>query len=197
MDDHNTYIHSVIDKALHVSEHQLRGLQAPDFLVPEEMLDTSRKSPFDGIVFWKAIPADISEELFERYERLIGFKLPGVYKRFLSYKYFIDLNLGSEVEFFRHTPSFYNEYFENLSEGEVRETLYEGLIPFARNTDQGYFCFDTSNAHSDTEYKVVTFDSEYGKQEYGRVAGVFTFLDFIKEVEVNFERWKHEKNSSG
>jgi hypothetical protein len=192
MTEHSKYIQSVIDKALDFQNNYLNGLQAPDVWVPEEMIDKTKQSPYKGIVFWQPIPAHISEERLYEYEKKLGYPLPDTYKDFLSYKYFIELNFGHEADFFHHTPSFVEQYFENFSEVELEETLYRGLIPFANETDRGFFCFDTNNAAKGNEYNIVIYDPEWGEQEYGQ----YSFIDFIKELEIRLEQWKQRKVTS-
>src|SRR5687768_8040122 len=161
MTHHAKYIQSVIDKAFEFSNNYLRGLQGPDIWVPKEMIDPSKHSTHEGIVFWKPVPADISEESFNAYQNKIGFPLPETYKDFLSYKYFIELNFGHEVDFFHHTRSWMEDYYNEILDMGLEESLYVGLIPFARETDRGYFCFDTNETHQGNEYKIVDYSGEF------------------------------------
>src|SRR4030095_6441262 len=100
------------------------------------MLEKTKKPNQDDIVFWKPILANISRQELEKFEERLGFSLPETYKDFLAYKFFIELNFGHEAEFFRHTPTFMDDYFGNLGARVIKETLNNGLIPFAKETDR-------------------------------------------------------------
>jgi hypothetical protein len=196
MTAYKQYIQSVIDKSINFSNEHLSGLQFPDYLVPADMIDSSKPRIDNEIIFWKAIPANISNEQFTAFENKIGHRLPETYKEFLSYKYFIELNFGHEAEFFSHTSSWIDDYFENISEADIDETLQNGLIPFARETDRGYFCFDTNSKSSDNEYKIVVYSDEYGPDEYPSIKGQYTFIDLLKEMEERLDKWKQDKISN-
>src|SRR5688500_17993108 len=126
MTKHATYINTIIDKALEFSDEYLCGLQAPDVWVPQEMVDKTRNSGYNGIVYWKPLPANISDNEFQAFSSKIGYRLPETYKSFLSYKYFIELNFGHEAEIFPHTPRFIEDYFTNLCDTDKKGTLQEG-----------------------------------------------------------------------
>lgn len=197
MTHHAKYIQSVIDKAFEFSNNYLRGLQVLDIWVPKEMIDPSKHSTHEGIGFWKPIPADVIEEDFRSYEKKIGFSLPETYKDFLSYKYFIELNFGHEAEFFRHTKTWVENHYKEIQRIGLGESLDVGLIPFARETDRGYFCFDTNEAHEGNEYKIVYYCREFGASPYPSIRkGQFTFIDLIKEMEERLDQWQLAKQTS-
>ncbi|THU38205.1 SMI1/KNR4 family protein [Niastella caeni] len=196
MTPHQQYIQSVIDKSLTSHSEFSAAFQFPIYLIPKEMIDLSKPPVNDEIVYWKAIPANISDEEFVAFESTIGYPLPETYKAFLSYKYFIELNFGHEACFFRHTASWSQDYYENISGIIKEETFDVGYFPFATNTDIGYFCFDTKNAAPDNEYRVVTYDREYGIEAYPSTVGQFTFIDFINELEATLYEWEQRKNNS-
>jgi SMI1/KNR4 family protein SUKH-1 len=196
MTEHSIYIQSIIDKALDFQNKYLNGLQAPDVWVPEEMIDKTKQSPYKGIIFWKPIPAHISEERLHEYEKKIGFPLPDTYKDFLSYKYFIELSFKHEAEFFRHTYTFVEDYYEHFSNFQLDETLHKGLIPFARETDRGCFCFDVNNVAKGNEYKIVEIIWGYDAQEYPSLTGQFTFIELMKKFDRRLEEWEQWKITS-
>lgn len=194
--DHALYIRSVIDKALLFSDENF-GLQYPFYSIPENMIDRSKDSPYPDIVFWKALPANISTERINEYERKIGFPLPNTYKDFLSHKYFIEINFGHEAEFFSHTTSWVENFYDEILRIGLEETLKMGLIPFARETDRGYFCFDTNEVHEGSEYKLVDYYREFGASPYPSIRhGQFTFIDLVRELDERLEQWKLAKQTS-
>lgn len=185
MTQHASYIKSVVDKVLTPSQSEF-AFQAPDVLVPEYMLDQTRSSPFEGIVYWKPVPTDITEATFQAFETSLGYELPETYKQFLSYRYFIELNFKHDAIFFRHTASWTKDYFDTLSQTEFSETVGSGYIPFANINDQGYFCFDASWQVPDNEYPIVQYDQAFGISEY--ISGCcknVTFLEFMKELDAS------------
>lgn len=196
MTPHARYIHHVIDKCIGFSNHYLHGLQEPATLVPHYMIDNDRSSGHDDIVFWKPVPADISTAHFAEYENRIGVELPGTYKEFLAYKYFIDLNFGHNASFFRHTASWIEDFNNLFIEKGLQELLERGFIPFALNTDQGYFCFDTNKVDADKEYKIITCDKSFDEQEYPSINEQFAFIDLIKELEQSLDDWKQSKRNA-
>jgi len=187
------YIKSVIDKALQFSEIHLMGLQQPIYFVPNEMIDKSKTSQYPEIVFWKPILANIEIEQFDEYERRIGFTLPEAYKIFLSYKYFVDLNFGHSLRFFRHTYEWQNDYYQNILWLDVNETLKKGLIPFAFNNDRGCFCFDTNAPNDNFDYKIVDYNPEFNESECPSIVNQYTFIDLVAELENSLEKWKKRK----
>ena len=189
---YSDYIRRVIDKSVDFSNEYLRGLQLPGELVPENMIDYNKKSPFEDIVFWEPVPANITKERFAEFENKIGFPLPETYKDFLSYKYFIELNFGHAAEFFRHTNTWIEDYYNIISDFG-KDCLDKGFIPFARDTDQGYFCFDTKNIEFDNEYRIVTYEKYSEEQVYPSIKGQFTFIDLVRELEQSLDDWKRRK----
>ena len=187
MTKHSSYIHSVIDKVLDFN-NSIAGLQEPIYIVPNEMI-REKHPKYDEIVFWKPTPANISQANFLAYENKIGFTLPDTYKDFLSYKYFISLNFGHEAIFFRHTSSWAEDYYEIIENYGFENILERGLIPFANDTDQGLFCFDTNNVLFDNEYRIVTYDKNFEEQCYGQ----FTFIELIEELEQRLDEWKQRR----
>jgi hypothetical protein len=197
MPSHQQYIQSVIDKSLNFRSEFPMAFQFPIYLIPEEMIDHSKPPVNDEIVFWKAIPAKISNEEFIEFENIIGYRLPETYKAFLSYKYLIEISFGDhEAIFFRHTSSWAEDYFKNIS-GIIKEETYDvGFFPFASKADTGYFCFDTKNAAHDNEYRIVIYDHEWGTEEYPSTVGQYTFIDFVKELEASLDERKQRGMNS-
>jgi hypothetical protein len=194
MTEYDDYIKRIIDKSIDFSNQYLRGLQLPDDLVPEYMIDYNKKSPYEGIVFWKSVPANITKEQFAEFENKIGFPLPETYKNFLSYKYYIELNFGHAAEFFPHTNTWKEDY-NNVISDFGQDCLDRGLIPFARDTDQGYFCFDTKNVEFGNEYRILTCDRYFEEQVYPSIKGQFTFIGLIRELEQSLDDWKRRKEN--
>jgi hypothetical protein len=182
------YIESVIDKAIDFSAKRFR-LQAPEIWVPDYMVDKTRNSSSEGIVFWKPCSAKNVELDFPVFEQSIGYQLPGTYKAFLSYLYFIELNFAHDVDFFRHTTSWMNDYFEQHTEGIIEDTIECGYIPFARENDQGYFCFDTTRLQANCDYPIVKYDSSFGIMEYPSIGAKITFLELMRELDKSLEQW--------
>ena len=186
------YIKEVIDKSLRFSGEILLGLQEPKYFVPDYMIDHSKTSPYDEIVYWKPVAVGSNDKQIQDYEKNIGFQLPVTYKSFLSYKYFISLNFGHNAQFFRHTSTWVDDYTNIIYPAWV-DILHEGLIPFAKDMDSGFFCFDTTKIFEGKEYYIVTYDREYGKQEYPSKVNQFTFIDLVHELEKKLDDWKAEK----
>ncbi|MBS1755631.1 MAG: SMI1/KNR4 family protein [Bacteroidetes bacterium] len=196
MTPHANYIQTVIDKALNFSNSHLLGLQEPVYFVPQNMIDITKSSSEKDIVFWKPIKADIPEKRFKEYENKIGYSLPDTYKDFLSYKYFVSLNFGHEAIFFQHTESWVEDYYDNILKAGIEDTLGEGFIPFARDTDRGYFCFDTKVAETDNEYKIVIYSPEFGTTKYQSIKRQFTFIDFVHDLETRLDKWAQVTKAS-
>ena len=68
-----------------------------------------------------------------------------------------------------------------------------GLIPFARKTDRGWFCFDAGEPCEMNEYKIVEYDREWGASRYISHRKQFDFMELIIELEDCLERWKLAK----
>ena len=89
-------------------------------------------------------------------------------------------------------PNTWVEDYYNTISDFGKDCLDKGFIPFARDTDQGYFCFDTSNIEFGNEYRIVTYD-RYSDDP--SIKGGFTFIDLVRELEQSLDDWKQRKEN--
>jgi hypothetical protein len=116
------YIETFVNKAIDFSAKRFR-LQAPEIWVPDYMVDKTRNSSNEGIVFWKPYSAKNAKLDFPVFEQSIRYQPLETYKTFLSHLYFIELNFEHDVDFFRHTSSWMKDYFEQLTKGVIEHTI--------------------------------------------------------------------------
>ena len=181
-----------IDKSLEFSRKSLRGLIHTVYTVPDYMVDNSMTAPAPDWCHWKPIKVDIESLEIKKYETLVQVKLPDSYIAFLSYKYFIELNFGHDVEFFMHTKDWINHNVDLIKRWGNDTTIEKGLLPFAKMSDWGLVCFDTKEKHLDNEYNIIYIDHEdkYTPQYFK--AGRYSFLTLIDEMTKTLEDWMSE-----
>ena len=150
-----TVITSAVDNSLDFVGNHLRGLVHGVYTVPDYMVDDTKQTETSDWCYWKPLMAEVSEADFTGYEKLTGINLPASYKAFLGCKYFIELNFGHEVNFFRHTKSWVSNNLENINQWGTEVTTEKGLLPFADYSDWGLICFDVNRAYEDNEYDIV------------------------------------------
>lgn len=190
-------ITSAVDDSLDFVGNFLNGLIHSVYSVPEYMVDNSKSTNTSDWCYWKPLNSNLTFEDFERYEKQCGIKLPTSYKEFLSYKFFIDLNFGHEVIFFKHTKSWLNDNLEFINQWGKEFTIERGLLPFAEYSDWGLVCFDSNKLYSKNEYDIVYIDHEnmdtFEQYKHGR----FGFLDLISEMHQRLRDWKVKKINGG
>lgn len=133
--------------------------------MPTEMIESSVGQKSDWIP-WKAVPSKVTDEEIRELENQIEHKYPKLYKDFLKYKHFYELENVGEITFFKHCV---RDWKSNLTEHyfdywEPRELIKKGFISFADYSDWTVVCFDT-NRMIDNDCPIVMFDNEtlYGE----------------------------------
>jgi hypothetical protein len=185
-------IFSAIDNSLDFVGNHLNGLLHTVYSLPDYMIDDTKQPSTKDWRYWKPLNAIIPEADFSTYETQTGIKLPASYKTFLGYKFFMDLNFGHEVVFFKHTKNWLNDNLEKINMWRAEFTIEKGLLPFADFSDWGLLCFDANKSFEDNEYNIVYIDHEDidNPKEYKH--GRFAFLDLIKEMNGTLNEWKQE-----
>ncbi len=132
----------------------------PNLNMPNEMIDKSVNQKDDWIP-WKAIPSIVTDKDLTELEDKIGLKYPKIYKDFLKYKHFYELENIEEITFFKHCiRDWKNDLLEQYFEyWEPDELIKKGFIPFADYSDWGIVCFD-SNRMKNNDCPIVRFDHE-------------------------------------
>jgi len=197
MNEDLTVITSAIDNSLDFVGNHLNGLIHTVYTVPDYMVDHTKHTNTSDWCHWKPLKAEISEADFENYEKQTGIKLPASYKTFLGYKFFIDLNFGHEVIFFKHTKNWINENLESINQWGTEFTTDKGLLPFADYSDWGLICFDANIPYEENEYNICYIDHEDMDTPKEYVHGRFAFIDLIKEMNRSLEEWKQGKLNGG
>lgn len=197
MNEDFSEITSAIDDSLDFVGNHLIGLVSTIYNVPDYMVDHTKQTNTRDWCHWKPLKADISNSEIESYEKNTGFKLPDSYKAFLDYKFFIDLNFGHEVIFFKHTKSWIGDNLDLISQWGEEFTTEKGLLPFADYSDWGLVCFDANGSFDHNEYSIVYLDHEDLDTPKEYVHGRFTFVDLIKEMNQRLKEWKQEKLNGG
>ena len=147
-------------------DKSLQNLKVADLMflphsnMPKEMVDLNVNQKEDWIP-WKPILSKVSEKDILEIESKIGIKYPKIYKDFLKYKHFYDLENVAEITFFKHcVRDWKNDLLEQYFESwEPDELIKKGFIPFADYSDWGIVCFDT-NRMKNNDCPIVMFDHE-------------------------------------
>ncbi|WP_299611358.1 SMI1/KNR4 family protein, partial [uncultured Aquimarina sp.] len=152
-------IYEYVDKSLSSLKNE-NWMFIPHSNMPPEMIDNDVKQKSDRIP-WKAISSKVTDEDILELENQIGHKYPELYKDFLKYKHFYELENIAEIRFFKHCvrdwKTTLTEYYFNYWEPE--ELIKKGFIPFADYSDWGIVCFDT-NRMNNKDCPIVMFDHE-------------------------------------
>ena len=132
----------------------------PHSNMPTEMIDDSMVQETDWIP-WRGIPSKVSDRDIIELENQIELKYPNLYKEFLKYKHFYELENVAHIAFFQHCA---RDWKNNLIEHyfnywEPEELIKKGFIPFANYSDWGIVCFD-SNRMNNSDCPIVMFDHE-------------------------------------
>lgn len=152
-------VYEFVDKSLtSLKEADLMFL--PDSDMPKEMIDSSVNKKEDWIP-WKGIKSIVNDKDILELENKIELKYPELYKDFLKYKHFYELENIEEISFYRHCIRDWKKdllevYFEYW---EPEVIIKKGFIPFANYSDWGIVCFDT-NRMNNSESPIVMFDHE-------------------------------------
>lgn len=197
MNEDLSLITSTIDDSLNYVGNNLNGLISTIYNVPDYMVDPTKQTNTNDWCHWKPLKADVSNSDIESYEKNTGIKLPASYRTFLGYKFFIDLNFGHEVTFFKHTKSWISDNLELINQWGIEFTTERGLLPFADYSDWGLVCFDANGSFDDNEYNIVYLDHEDLDTPKEYVHGRFAFIDLIKEMNQRLKEWKQEKLNGG
>lgn len=128
---------------------------------------------------WFPIDSKVTEEEIKDYGKVIGYKFPKTYKRFLKYKHFYELHIY-QYSFCSHPIKTWRDSLTQfIYDGYPTEFLIDkGKIPFASWSDWGVLSFDTENSIENNEYPVLLQDHEDA-------------LTFVKKYE-NFEKMIYE-----
>ena len=170
-------IFEYVDKSL-ISLKKADLMFVPHTNMPTEMIDSSVGQKGDWIP-WKAVPSKVTDEEILELENQIEHKYPKLYKDFLKYKHFYELENVGEITFFKHCirdwKSNLTEYYFDYWEPE--ELVKKGFIPFADYSDWGIVCFDT-NRMINNDCPIVMFDHETLYDE------LITFENLYKSFEI-------------
>lgn len=155
-------------------DNSLRNLKEADLMtiphsnMPIEMIDKNVLQKSDWIP-WKAIASKVTNDDLTYLESKINLEYPELYKEFLKYKHFYDLENINEITFFKHcVRDWKNDLLEYYFEyWEPDEIIKKGFIPFANYSDWGVVCFDT-NRMVNRDCPIVMFDHEtlYNEEVY-------------------------------
>ena len=167
---------------------EIEGNSFIEELIPESLLNKAKEPKYEGTRFWKAIDSEIGELELNEIENYYRHSLPDSFKFFLSYRHFLELNLGQHsVSFFKNLP---NTIVTDIKE-EI-ENYYEGLVersylPFASLGDYGVLCFDANIEKANHDYQIVSFDHE---DEYTTPENYSpNFEEMFVEFESNLDDW--------
>ena len=132
----------------------------PHSNMPSEMIDLDVKQNEDWIP-WKAITSKVTDKDILELENKIELKYPLLYKEFLKYKHFYELENIAEITFFKHCVRDWKKYLldQYFESWEPDEIIKKGFIPFADYSDWGIVCFDT-NRMEDNDCPIIMFDHE-------------------------------------
>jgi hypothetical protein len=152
-------IYEFIDIALD-SLKQENLMFLPHSKMPEEMIDMEVNKDNDWIP-WKPVLSKVTDTSLLELEEQIGLIYPNPYKEFLKYKHFYDLEVASEIRFFRHCirdwkDDLLEQYFDSWEPDVI---IKAGFIPFADYSDWGIVCFDTNRMRG-SDCPIVMFDHE-------------------------------------
>lgn len=152
-------IYEYVDKSLS-SLKKADLMFLPHSNMPTEMIDESVEQKSDWIP-WKSISSKVTDKDILEIESKIKLKYPELYKDFLKYKHFYELENVAEINFFKHCV---RDWKSNLTEyyfdyWEPEELIKKGFIPFADYSDWGIVCFDT-NRMNNNDCPIVMFDHE-------------------------------------
>lgn len=156
-----------VDKSL-LSLKDANLMFIPHSDMPIEMIDENVIKKNDWIP-WKAIPSKVTDDDITILENKINLKYPELYKDFLKYKHFYDLENINDIIFFKHcVRDWRSDLLENYFEyWEPDEIIKKGFIPFANYSDWGVVCFDTNRMIND-DCPIIMFDHEnfYNEEVY-------------------------------
>lgn len=152
-------IFEYVDKSL-ISLKEINLMFIPHSNMPKEMIDNDVNQR-NGWIPWKAVPSKVTDEDILELENQIELKYPKLYKDFLKYKHFYELENVDEITFLKHCV---RDWKSNLVEyyfdyWEPEELIKKGFIPFAHYSDWGIVCFDT-NRMINADCPIVMFDHE-------------------------------------
>jgi len=165
--------------------------------IPDEMFDGHCEG-YPEYFCWKPIPSTVRDADLDAIERSIGLALPPLYREFLQYKHFIQVECMGAC-FGGLLPGVWREELELFFNAARDRTLDRGLIPFAseRWCDAGYFCFDTRRRAPDGDCAVVMWDWDRvgDPHETWEVCSssraLFRCLDFAWRNRVDWQNHSH------
>ena len=146
----DTYLKELLDAELNT---------LPIQIVPE-MSDPNQDKNSEWQI-WHPVASTVTDADIEVFERRIGHQFPTSYKRFLQYKHFYELQIGS-CSFCEHPFGIWHASLATMIfDGDPREFLIDkGRIPFANWSDWGLLCFDTTAQCEANDYPIVLWDHE-------------------------------------
>lgn len=152
-------IFEYVDKSLS-SLKKADLMSRPHPNMPTEMIDNTVEQK-SGWIPWNAVSSKVTDQDILELENQIELKYPSLYKDFLKYKHFYELENIAEITFFKHCI---RDWKSNLTEyyfeyWEPEELIKKGFIPFADYNDWGIVCFDT-NRMNNNDCPIVMFDHE-------------------------------------
>lgn len=184
-------INKVIDKYFDFMD-EIGGVTFIDSMIPNCMIDYTKKSEFEGKLYWKAINSLVSESEIQELEGYYNHKLPKSYKEFLQHRHFIELELGGYcIRFFKNLPNTFVEDTKIEIENYYWNLIERNYLPFAALSDYGVLCFDANVSKPDNEYPILSFDHE---DEFGESESYSPdFESMFQEFEENLDEWISNK----
>jgi len=197
MTETNTIITSAVDAAIEFSNKNLRGLIHTVHHIPNYMLDKTKETGSSEWSYWKPIKADIQATDILNYEETVGIKLPKSYIQFLTYLYFIELNFGHDIEFFKHTRQWIPDNLDIINRWGHDKTTNKGFLPFANSTDLGIVCFNSNNPYPDNEFDIILLTRQDIDTPQIIHRGRFSFVELLIEMTQTLNKWKLSKQNGG
>lgn len=165
---------------------------------PQTMWAGERNS--DGWRAWHPMPSTVTPPELDELETEHGLPYPPIYRRFLEYLHFVDLQAFG-LEFERHLPGEWQATLRNLYRAfDPQRIVKVGLLPFGseRLADAGLLCFDTRQRHPNNDSPVVIWDHDWVETEkeivplYSSARKLFECQLFFIDAEVDIYNWEED-----
>ena len=149
------------------ADNSIKNLKNKDSLwtfdpnIPSEMKDLSVKDKNNWFA-WKPIKSNVKRNDLAELEKITNLTYPSLYKEFLMYKHFYNLEKINGVEFYNHNSETW--YTDLLNQYEIQEPgiiIEKGFIPFGFYEGGKIACFDTND-----DFKIVSvfYDSHLNEK---------------------------------
>ena len=166
--------------------------------IPEMLLDRSKPEDENGYSFWLPVKSEVTESHLSEFEMLLKHPLPGSYKYFLQQRYFLQLFLDADIDFFSNLPELLAKEFKEKIEVYYPELPARNYLPFASYRDYGVLAFDANKNALDNEYEIVMLDHEDGYKSTVFYAGNFisVFQQIDKKLDEKIEQITNYRDNS-